>query len=192
MKSERILALLPQAFQSSAWEGSPLLGLLAVMEGMHAPSEAVLDDLDGYFDPRRAPPRFAAYLASWLDLDRIVRAAGPHGRSAAVAVPSGRLRELTAAAADLSRWRGTAYGLARFLEVATGVAGFEVDDHVRDPQGDVRPFHVEVRVPEGAAGQRALIETIVASEKPAYVTSTLRLPEGEGGGDPPGDGDRPL
>ncbi|MDZ7800549.1 MAG: hypothetical protein U5K81_07125 [Trueperaceae bacterium] len=125
------------------------------MEGMHAPSEAVLDDLDGYFDPRRARLRSAAYLASWLDLDRIVRAAGPHGRSAAVALPTGRLRELTAAAADLSRWRGTAYGLARFLEVATGVPGFEVDDHVRDAYGDVRPFDVEVRVPAGAAGQRA-------------------------------------
>lgn len=173
MRSDRILRLLPQAFQASAWEGSPLLGMVAAMEALHAPSESALDELDRYFDPRRAPPAFVPYLAQWVDLDRIIRTARPGGDRGAVALPTGRLRELIALAAELSKWRGTAYGLARFLEVATGVTGFEVDGEVVDEDGRERPFHVEVRVPAGALSQRSLIEAIVASEKPAYVTSSL-------------------
>ena len=38
------------------------------------------------------------------------------------------LRELIAAAAQLSQWRGTAQGLQRFLETATGIEGFELDE----------------------------------------------------------------
>lgn len=187
MQSERILRMLPQVFQSAAWEGSPLLGLTAAMEALHAPSEQVLDELDAYFDPRRAPSRFVPYLASWVDLDRIVRGDGGTEQAGTLALPTGRLRELTAAAAELSRWRGTAHGLARFLEIATGVQGFHVDDRVEDAYGEMRPFHLDVHVPPQAAGQWALIETIVAEEKPAYVTSGLRLLEGPNGAAPDTD-----
>lgn len=184
MRSEQILELLPGAFQSSAWEGSPLLGLLAAMESLHAPSEEVVDRLDAFFDPRRAPPRFAIHLAHWVDLDRIVRTTRPAGRGGTLTVPSGRLRELIAAAAGLSQWRGTAHGLRRFLEIATGLDGFEIDEHVTDEQGELKPFHVEIRLPEGAEAQRPLIEVIVAAEKPAYVTAELIF------GGTPGDGTR--
>lgn len=189
MRSERILELLPGAFQASAWEGSPLLGLVAAMEALHAPSEAALDDLDATFDPRRAPPRFAAYLAHWVDLDRIVRVEPVGDQGGSLAVPTGRLRELVAEAAELSRWRGTAYGLRRFLEVATGVEGIEVDEHVGDGEGRTLPFHVRVRLPAHAAVQRTLVHTIVASEKPAYVTSEVRFAEEADGPPPPAGGE---
>ena len=45
MKQREIEQLLPGVFQRTAVPGSPLDALLGVMEGMHAPSEAVLAQL---------------------------------------------------------------------------------------------------------------------------------------------------
>src|SRR5262249_49938521 len=85
----------------------------------------------------------------------------------------GRLRELVASAAYLSRWRGTRKGLLRFLEVATGLKGFDVDENVAGPDGRVRPLHVRVLAPHAAEPYQALIRRIVDLEKPAYVTYDL-------------------
>jgi hypothetical protein len=78
---------------------------------------------------------------------------------------NGRLRELVAAAAELSKWRGTRRGLMTYLEVATGLRGFDIQER---PDG--RPFHLRVVVPAGGDVHRALIERIVEQEKPIYTT----------------------
>jgi hypothetical protein len=88
-------------------------------------------------------------------------------------MPAGRLRELIAAAAHLSSWRGTAYGLVRFLEIATGAHGFRLEETVVGKNGSPVPFHVRAVAPESATEQRELIERIVKLEKPAYVTWEL-------------------
>ena len=175
MRRSEIEGLLPGVFQRTIRPGSPLAGILEAMAALHAPDEAVLADLPSFLSPYRTPDEFVAYLASWVDLGRLL-AGSPEEMDAAtfpappIASGLGRLRELIAAAAELSRWRGTARGLVLFLETATGVAGFEVDEHVTDEQGQQRPFHIRVRVPEEAMPYRRLIGEIVEMEKPAYAT----------------------
>jgi hypothetical protein len=85
----------------------------------------------------------------------------------------GRLRELVAAAGEISRWRGTARGLRLFLQTATGVRDFVLDERVPGPDGRPRPFHLRVHAPASLLPHRALLERIIEREKPAYVTYEL-------------------
>jgi phage tail-like protein len=175
MKRNEIEALLPDVFQRAAQPGTPLFALLEVMATLHRPSEETLTTLDRYFDPYRTPERFIPYLAGWLDLQRLILA---RGEESLVFPPgTGRLRELIVAAAHLSRWRGTGRGLLRFLEVATGLAGFEIDETVPGPQGKPRAFHIQVTAPAESKAYRDLIERIIEMEKPAYVTYDLMFKE---------------
>lgn len=178
MKKELINArLLPSVFQRAVRDGNPLSAILDVMETMHTPSESILNHLDVYFSAYRAPDRFVAYLASWVDLE-VVLDSSP--ASASPTMPSlstglGRLRELTAAATSLSQWRGTAKGLRLFLETATGAQGFEVEEQVIGTDGKIRPFHLQIKAPSEVAPHRALVERIIDLEKPAYVTYDLQF-----------------
>jgi phage tail-like protein len=181
MKRREIEDLIPWVFRRTLQPGSPLAVLLDIMEALHAPSERVLETLDVALDPRRTGDAFVPYLARWVDLERLLE--DESGRIEAVPgrplLPTGLgyLRELVAAAADLSKWRGTAHGLQLFLETATGTKGFELDEQVPGPDGRPRPFHLRVRIPEAAARYRSLIDRIVRMEKPAYVTYELELAE---------------
>jgi phage tail-like protein len=162
MKRTEIARLLPGVFQR-ALDGGPLLALLDVMEALHAPSEAVLADLDALFNPYRAPDAFVPLLARWVDLDL------------PVTTGLGRMRELVAAGVELSRWRGTARGLRLFLQTATGVKDFVIDERVPGPDGRPRPFHFQVSAPAPLEPHRVLLERIIEREKPAYVTHELRF-----------------
>ena len=174
MKHEQIRALLPAVFQQSVTPGSPLAALLDVMEALQRPSEAKLEQLDETFDARRTPDAFVPFLARWVDLGWLLEtpARGTHPAATATSLPLdlGRLRELVAAAALLSRWRGTAKGLLLSLHIATGLQGFSVDEQVTATDGTRRPFHIRLRAPAAAQPLRALITRIVEFEKPAYVT----------------------
>lgn len=171
MRQASIERLLPAVVQRTLLPGTPLHALLAVMEALQAPAEAALDDLAATFDPYRAPDRFAPFLAGWVDLDRFVVFDAAGGST----LPSGHghLRNLVAIAPELSRWRGTARGLLRLLEVATGQRGFTVEERVPGPDGRIRPYHVRVHAPAGATPYRRLVEHIVQSEKPAYLTAEI-------------------
>jgi phage tail-like protein len=173
MKQADLLRLLPAVYQQTAAPASPLMALLAVMEVMHAPSEAIIGRLGSYFDPYQTPDDFVPFLAGWVDLARFLTPL-PTGQNHFPA-GLGRLRELIAAAADLSNWRGTARGLLRFLELATGVSGFVVDEQVIGPDNRPRPFHIRILAPPAAQPYQPLIERIIESEKPAYVTYELQF-----------------
>ncbi len=176
MKQDEIARLLPDIFRRTLRPGSPLNALLGVMEDLEAPSEEILANLDDFFDPYRAPDRFVTFLAGWVDLERVL-VESPEERTVTAAEPLpsgiGRLRELIAAAAYMSKWRGTSKGLLRFLETATGVPGFVIDEQVPDAQGQPRPFHIRVHAPPETAVYQVLLERIIAIEKPAYVTHEL-------------------
>lgn len=178
MKQSEIAQLLPGIFQRTLRAGSPLSALLGVMEGLHAPSEAVLEHIHTVFDPYTTPDQFVPFLAGWLDLEQLlIQSAGATTAQNAPPFPSGlgRLRELIAAAADLSQWRGTARGLLKFLETATGQQGFEIDERVPDAHGQTRPFHLRVRAPKDTEPYQVLIKRIIELEKPAYVTYELEF-----------------
>lgn len=175
MKRGEIERLLPDIFRRTSRAGNPLHAVLEVMEALQAPSEEALRDLDTYFEPRRAPDAFVPYLAGWVDLERLL-AEGPSRPDApppTFPTGLGRLRELVAQAAYLSQWRGTPRGLLRFLETATGVQGFAIDEQVPGEGGLPRPFHLRVRAPRETEPYRVLLERIIEVEKPAYVTYDL-------------------
>jgi phage tail-like protein len=156
------------------------------MEELHAPSEEKLRTLDANFNPHRAPDAFVPFLARWVDLDRLFDKPSAESR-ALKALPRllptglGRLRELIAAAAYLSQWRGTSKGLLSFLETATGARGFEIKEGGVGTEGRPRPFHFLLRAPQESFPFRSLIERIVESEKPAYVTYELEFGRPGGG-----------
>lgn len=188
MRKDEIMHLLPMVFQKAIREGSPLMALLEVMEELHRPSEKGLEEIDNIFNPYRATDRFIPFLACWVDLDRFFAARSVDGLELSDTAPPistglGRLRELIAAAAYLSNWRGTMKGLTLFLETATGVQGFEIDEKVPDANGLLpRPYHIQVRAPENTLPHRPLIEMIIEQEKPAHVTYNLQFGlTGQGG-----------
>ena len=179
MKLSEIEQLLPEIFRITLErDGDRLLaGLLDVIADLLAPSEAVLDALETYFDPYQAPPPFVYYLAGWVDLDQFWLR-NPENFTDAAQLPGypvgvTQLRELVARATYLSKWRGTHKGLIAFLETATGVTGFHVEEEVADDAGELIPFHIVVHLPEAAAPYRKLIDRIVQIEKPAYVTAAV-------------------
>lgn len=176
MKRSEIEQLLPQIFQRTVLPGTPLFDLLELMESLHRKAETVLDSLDNTFNPRRAPDDFVPYLAGWVDLDRLFERASTKASAAlparALSTGLGRLRELTANAARLSKWRGTAAGLLRFLQIATGEPDFRIlENRTRD--GKVCLYHMLVFAPPNLCPHQSLLERIIASEKPAYVTYEL-------------------
>ncbi|MFH8251397.1 phage tail protein [Microbacterium sp. B2969] len=173
MRAERIARLLPEVYQRTIVPGTPIATLLDVMDQLHGPVEAVLADLPDYFDPQLTPDRFVPFLARWVDLARWLDDTSGEFDSGV-----GRLRQVVAASAQLSRLRGTAEGLREALEWATGVAGVRIDEEVRDAAGRRRPFHVVVTLPKDAVAHRPLVERIVAQEKPAHVTAEVVFEDG--------------
>jgi phage tail-like protein len=178
MKQSEIAQLLPGIFQRTLHSDGPLATLLGVMEALHAPSEAVLARVHAVFDPYETPDPFVPFLAGWLDLEQLlVQSAGQQntGNVSPLISGLGRLRELIMAAAYLSQWRGTARGLLRFLETATGYRGFEIDEQVPGVGGQIRPFHLLIRAPGETLPYQVLITRIIELEKPAYVTYDLEF-----------------
>lgn len=179
MKHNEIIKLLPVVYQRCINPGTPISALLDVMEGMHAPSEQILENIDSYFNPITAPEPFVRYLAKWVDLGRYLGEESSEeadiSRTFAVSIEPGRLRALIALAAGLSQWRGTAKGLKLFLETATGVNGFRLEEQVNQDKGPSRVFHFRVMAPQAAARFQDLITNIINGEKPAYVTYELEF-----------------
>jgi phage tail-like protein len=163
-----IESLLPANFRRAVQPRSPLAALLDVMEALHAPSEEVLAGLDRYFDSRRTPDRFVPSLARWLDQGPLLDRVGDELGAGEFPSGNGRLREVVALAAWFSRWRGTRRGMIAYLEVGTGVRGFDVEEHAGG-----RAFHLRFTAPAEAEPYRTLVEAIIEQEKPACTTYEL-------------------
>lgn len=174
MKPEEIKQLLPEVFQRGANHGTPLYSLLKIMEVLHQPVENCLGCYPDLINPYRASDRMIPFLATWVDLERFFSPHWiPQGEREPIAPGLGRLRELIQAAAELSKWRGTHKGLTLFLEMATGVQGFDLEETTTSDAHP--PFHLTVWVPEAAQPYAPLIERIVSQEKPVYMTHEVKL-----------------
>lgn len=191
MKQPDIERLLPGVFQRGVDGDTPLRSVLGLMESMHEPSERILEELDRFFDPRRTTDPFVPYLAGWVGL-RWIHARSPDDFAESQPRPfpagTGRLAELVAWSAYHTRWRGTSRGLVHFLETATGVSGFEVDDQPRDENGVRMTYHLRVRIPKAAEIYADLVRRIVDHEKPAHVTYEVEN-AGAGASGPPASED---
>lgn len=182
MASASLRDSLPEVFASASIEGSPLAALVAAADRMHHPIADILDHLDAHVDPFRTRPEFVAYLASWVDLDWLTRPDADGTARSSLPLGHAPLRDLICARAELSATRGTAAGLVRFLELATRVRGFAVED--------AGGFHLRVRVPEQAADQADTVARIVRAMKPAHVTAEI-LPAEQPSGPASRTGEQP-
>lgn len=178
MKQAQILERLPDVFKEGATAGSPLSALIGVMEELHARDEEILSGFGDYLDPRRTTDPFVPYLAGWVDLAWLL-VDPPDDPYAEPGTPFpgglGALRELVVAAAATAKWRGTAAGLVRMLETATGVQGYRIEESVTDAAGRALPFHIRVVVPAAAGQYVNLVARIVEHEKPAHVIADVEL-----------------
>ncbi len=196
MTPQRIARLLPAVFRHGIQPGQLLDGLLQAMAELHRPCEEALGTLERTCDPRQAPERFLPFLAGWMRFDALCErpahsaaGAGAPAQHATAAHPGpspgaggdhdgkvesiGQLRELIADAAQLAHTRGTAIGVRRFLEAATGLRGFAIDDQVREADGTRRAFHVRITAPAAARRQHDLILKVLRMAKPVHVTCDL-------------------
>jgi phage tail-like protein len=160
---DKIVQLLPSVFRRAIVENSPLAALTIVMAHYVDPVDKAAGELDGYFNPWRCPERFLPLLATWMDIPL------------PITTGSQRLRELIAVAVGLHQVRGTRRALLAFLEAATGMQGFEINETVRDGEGKLRPFVVVVRAPGAVRDHAAMIARIIDSERPAHVRCELEF-----------------
>lgn len=180
MRSSDIKQLFPGVFQQAAEESPLLQAMWDVMETMHAPSEWALSHMDATLNPFRTPDEFVPMLARWLDLDWVFDGGTNWQQSSRISselIPTGlgRMRELIARAVTLSQQRGTAKGLVQFLETATGISGFTIQERGMEPGGVHRPFHLTIQAPAAARPYQTLVSRIIEAEKPAYVTYDLEM-----------------
>jgi len=139
-------------------EGDFIGRFLKIFETLWEPMEWRQDHIDLYFDPRTAPSHFLLWLASWLDVTNDL--VGDESAN----------RLLLLEAIELYRWRGTAYGLSRILEIL-----FHAKAGVRTPA----PAEVEVTVslPAGSSSSKEAVKAIVLRHIPAHVRLKLDIVE---------------
>jgi phage tail-like protein len=141
------------------FEDDDFLGrMLLIFEGVWEPLEQRQDHLPLYFDPATCPAIMLPWLAGWLNLEL-----DPHW-------PEERRRRLLKEAMELYRWRGTAYGLTRVLEVCTGLSA-----RVTEDPATPWVFRVAVRIPPGSGVAPDFIEALVKAHKPAHVGYVLEI-----------------
>jgi phage tail-like protein len=139
-----------------------------------APVFSCLDNFEVYLDPTLTPPDFLEWLAGWVGIDLDEN------------WPLERRRDLVRRAVELYRWRGTARGVAKAVEIYTGVEPEVVDSGgvawSTEPQrplpGSADP-HVVVRISvDGEKSvSRARLEALVAAVKPAHMVAEIELEE---------------
>jgi phage tail-like protein len=139
-----------------------------------APVFSCLDNFEAYLDPTLTPPDFLEWLAGWLGVDLDETS------------PPERRRDLVRRAVELYRWRGTARGVAKAVEIFTGVEPEVVDNggvawstKAESPLPGSPDPRVVVRIPAGDASAvgRARLEALVAAVKPAHVVAEIELEE---------------
>jgi phage tail-like protein len=142
-------------------------------EDLLGPIERVIGDLEDYVNPRLAPEELLPWLAFWVGVSFDAR------------WPVERRRPMIMEAATLYPWRGTKRGLRRAIQLATGYEPEIVEPQARAGGRQRRErwhlFQVVLRVPDPAAIDRALVESIVEAQKPAHTAYLLEIVKAEAG-----------
>lgn len=173
MDSEQIGRLLPELYSQARGPGTALAALLDAMVELLSPVEEAVGELPTTISPRRAPERFLPLLARWTGVDEML--ASSKGRSGHLLEhllrhQPGRLRELVARQSAWSRDRTTPHGIRWFLQLVTGLDGFDVHE---EPG-----FRVVVHCPALDGIQRCLVQAVLRAECPAHVSWHLESTTG--------------
>ncbi len=153
---------LPGIYRDNQFLGRFLL----IFESILGPIERTVDNISQYFNPDLTPPECVAWLGSWLGLVLDER------------WPEERRRGLISSAVELFQWRGTRRGLSEFVRLYSGITPEIVELSLSEvsaaPDRAFR-FTLRLRVPPGVDLDRALIESIIDLEKPAFAACALEL-----------------
>jgi phage tail-like protein len=171
--------LAPPRERHAPYEERPFFErFLRGFEDAMGPSQALVANLDRYFDSDAAPADFLPWLATWVSLVLDEN------------WPVLKRRRLIQEAVELYRWRGTRRGLARYLWIYAGVVPHINDQPFtgmrlgpgtllgRDTRlGDVPPhtFVVTLAVPDPMAINEQIVRDIIESEKPAHTAYEFRI-----------------
>ena len=163
--SSSYLELLPGIYHESDF----MARFLLIFEHILSPIERTVGNIADYLEPGLTPADFVPWLGSWLGVVVDAR------------VPDERKRELVRQAPELYRWRGTKRGLAHYLRLYTGYEPEIIEpalSEIASNRNLAFRFTVRIRVPRGEQIHRALVESIIDSEKPAFAACTLEILEG--------------
>jgi phage tail-like protein len=168
---------LPPIYQEDP-DGTAFLERFLAMFGTFIEEmEQKIDTVSSNFDPDAVSGPYLKWLGGWLALD------------IADGWDEAKLRTLMKQAPELYRLRGTRRGLARMLQIYTGVEPYIVEHHqLKEMQetsemrqmfnrlyGD-NPYGFCVMLPPECVRsdkQRLIVEAIIADQKPAYADGKL-------------------
>ncbi len=122
------------------------------------------DNVDHVADVSVAPAEVVRWLGSWIAVDDIDPS-----------LPEDLQRKIVAGAATTLTWRGTAYGLVRYLELVTG-GDVSIEDGGgvwRSGEAPTDPAWVVMRVASTGQLVEADFVEIVRDEVPAHVRAEL-------------------
>jgi phage tail-like protein len=137
---------------------------LLIFESVLGPLEQMVGQLHHYLNPRLTPEQLLTWLAAWLD--------APTSKD----WPLERRRLLIQHASELYRWRGSRSGIAKYVEVLTGVVPEIIEPWEAPPQAlGPDEFMVILELPAGATIDRALVARAIEAAKPAHTTFVLEI-----------------
>ena len=153
-------------------EDSLVQRMTVAFDQVLAPIFSSLDNLEAYLDPDLAPEDFVLWLGDWV------------GLALDESWPVERRRAVLAAASGLYRVRGTARGLAAYLEILTGAevkieetggTAYSTGSDIEPPGSPNFAMVVRIRPREGAALDMARLEALVTAAKPAHVVHRIEV-----------------
>jgi phage tail-like protein len=131
---------------------------LRIFETIWEPLEWRQNSLEMYFDPRTAPTSMLEWLASWL------------GLPVAVHYPESRRRALLHEALELYIWRGTNYGLTKFIELSTGFTA-TISNEPKNPF----VIRIKINPPPNETVPLDILEDVIRTHKPAVMGYVIEI-----------------
>jgi phage tail-like protein len=117
--SNNPIRFLPSVYQETDYEsGEFLKKYLWIIQHLINSINLKLDDIHQYFNPMETTPEFLYWIASWFSID--ANYLGSDEKS----------RLLIKNIVPLYQWRGTKIGIAKFLEILTGVKPEIIEDYI--------------------------------------------------------------
>lgn len=168
----------PVDYLPAIYQENPFLEeFLWIFQHMQYEQIRTLDSLHSFFIPEEAPAPFLNWMASWFGMD-----------AEKCGFDEKTIRALLQKGLSLFQWRGTAKGLAVYLEITTGMkpqilentfpqSDFvllgekKVNEIIRNHMDRRVPFftvHFPVDIDSFNQAEKSRIATIVEQEKPAH------------------------
>ena len=123
-----------------------------------------IDNLDHLTDPTVSPTPFVPYLGSWLGV-----------RSIDPSLPERLQRRIVTESAAMLAWRGTRFGLVKFLELVCDgpVQVTETGGVYREGESPASPARIEIRVESTGWTTTEDFVALVLDELPANIPTQI-------------------